>query len=59
MTCWRCDSCMWVCEAHPERPWLGEDACQCGAAGMPCPIRNGSNEPEMPPGFSEDGGTLH
>jgi hypothetical protein len=27
--CARCDSCRWVCEAHPERPWLGPRACSC------------------------------
>jgi hypothetical protein len=36
--CARCDSCRWVCEAHPERPWLGP------------PIVNEPNQVEHPPG---------
>jgi hypothetical protein len=62
MTCWRCDGCLWVCEAHRERPWLGEHACGCGAAGMPCPICNqtdNATEPKMPPGFTDDEGSVH
>lgn len=31
-----------VCEDHPDKAWAGmvgnvEGACECGAAGMPCP----------------------
>jgi hypothetical protein len=54
MTCWRCDGCLWVCESHPERPWEGDRACGCGAAGAPCPICNpsdGEKPPRMPSGF--------
>jgi hypothetical protein len=36
MTCPRCDDIGWVCENHPDRPWEGERACQCGGAGAPC-----------------------
>lgn len=38
--CQTCDSTLWVCENHKDRPWNGEsdrhDACGCGA-GAPCP----------------------
>ncbi len=32
----------YVCEDHPGRPWypvvlIEDGACDCGAAGMPCP----------------------
>jgi len=46
-----------VCEAHPDRPWLGPRECGCGAAGAPCPICNRSDEdhvPEMPDGFEPE-----
>src|ERR1700676_2765346 len=33
MKCSRCEDTGWVCEAHPDRPWEGEHACTCGAAG--------------------------
>ena len=42
--CARCDNCRWVCEAHPDRPWLGD----CGAAGMPCPVCNPSDKANPP-----------
>jgi hypothetical protein len=29
-TCPRCDGCGWVCENHPDRPWQGQHACECG-----------------------------
>ena len=57
LICWRCDGSQWVCERHPERPRSGDHACGCGAAGMPCPICNPSDEqspPKMPPGFKVD-----
>jgi hypothetical protein len=57
MTCWRCDGCRWVCEAHPERPWEGPLACGCGAPGEPCPICNrpdGDTAPKLPDGFVVD-----
>ena len=54
MTCSRCDGTQWVCEAHPERPWLGERACKCGAPGDPCPDCNKTETPRMPPGFKVD-----
>ncbi len=40
--CANCGGEGWVCEDHPEVPWLGGDGC-CGAAGMPCecnPLKN-------------------
>jgi hypothetical protein len=52
--CARCDNCGWVCENHPDKPWLGDRACDCGGAGAPCPICNATDEltaPEMPEGF--------
>jgi hypothetical protein len=52
--CARCDSWRWVCENHPTKPWLGDHACECGGAGMPCPVCNRSdadNPPELPEGF--------
>ncbi len=33
MTCPICRDEEWVCEDHPDKPWLG--GC-CGGAGMPC-----------------------
>ena len=45
---------MWVCKAHPDRPWVGEDACGCGAAGAPCPICNKEDLPQPPLGFKID-----
>ena len=41
MKCSLCEDCGWVCETHPDRPWEGEHACTCGAAGAPCPRCNG------------------
>jgi hypothetical protein len=38
MKCVLCEDSGWVCEGHPERPWGGAHGCQCGGAGMPCPI---------------------
>jgi hypothetical protein len=55
--CARCDNCRWVCEAHPDQPWLGARACTCGAAGAPCPVCNQSDEsaaPDLPEGFQAD-----
>jgi hypothetical protein len=52
--CARCDNCRWVCENHPDKPWLGDRACSCGGAGAPCPICNASDEltaPKTPEGF--------
>jgi hypothetical protein len=57
--CARCDDCGWVCEEHPYRPWQGVRACDCGAAGAPCPDCNttedtseGIEEPRLP--FTSD-----
>jgi hypothetical protein len=58
--CTQCRNARWVCEEHPDRPWGEvEGACDCGAAGMPCPECNASDDlecPEMPPDFIEDDG---
>jgi hypothetical protein len=55
--CLRCDNSRWVCETHDDRPFLGDNACDCGGAGAPCPACNRTdpsdpaNIPAMPPGF--------
>jgi len=36
-----------VCENHPDTPWQGAHAIECGA-GMPCPDCNQPNEGELP-----------
>jgi hypothetical protein len=39
MKCSNCDDCLWVCEAHPDRPFRGAlspRACKCGAHGRRC-----------------------
>jgi hypothetical protein len=51
----RCDGCMWVCEERQNRPWEGPLACNCGAAGAPCPIRNMAEPPQLPRGFTDEG----
>ncbi|SHG92841.1 hypothetical protein SAMN05443248_3110 [Bradyrhizobium erythrophlei] len=54
MKCTRCEDSAWVCEAHPDRPWEGPNACPCGAPGAPCPDCNVTKEgevPRMPEGF--------
>ncbi len=33
--CANCDGTGWVCEDHPEVPWLDGESC-CGGAGSPC-----------------------
>src|SRR5216684_319842 len=43
-----CEDCGWVCENHPDRPWEGEHACTCGAAGAPCPQCNAPARGEAP-----------
>lgn len=45
-TCSNCDGFGWVCEIHPRRPWYGPDACDCGGAGMQCPVCNPSVSPD-------------
>ena len=53
--CALCEDCGWVCENHPDRPWDGKHACNCGGAGAPCPRCNPSDEddpPRPPRGFS-------
>jgi hypothetical protein len=57
MKCIHCDGGRWVCENHPDQPWLGAHSCSCSGAGIPCPICNPSDEdtpPRMPPGFNDD-----
>jgi len=35
--CDNCDGQNWVCEEHPDTPWLLEDgSSHCGAPGIPC-----------------------
>jgi hypothetical protein len=49
--CPRCGNGRWVCESHPDKPWLGEYDCDCGGAGAPCPVCNHCDEsspPELP-----------
>jgi hypothetical protein len=48
MKCMQCADQRWVCEAHAERPWIGDYACQCGAAGMPCPACNPCDDIDPP-----------
>ena len=62
MKCTVCEDCGWVCENHPDTPWSGEHACNCGGAGMPCPKCNPSDQdhpPRPPTGtrieYDEDG----
>ena len=54
--CKLCDDGRFVCENHPDRPFFGERACDCGGAGEPCPACNPSEVtvPEMPDDFMED-----
>jgi hypothetical protein len=57
MKCLRCDDCGWLCEKHTRRPWLGDRACDCGGAGMPCPACNtpDNDDPPRPPeGFKTE-----
>jgi hypothetical protein len=51
MRCALCEDTGWVCENHPDTPWDGEHACDCGGAGMPCPKCNPSDldRPPRPP----------
>ena len=54
MICFCCEDCDWVCENHPDRPWQGPHACECGGTGMPCPRCNQADEsepPRLPKGF--------
>ena len=55
--CLVCESTGWVCETHPDQPWDGPHACNCGAAGAPCPVCNKSEgePPRLPKGFKLDG----
>jgi hypothetical protein len=56
-TCPKCNGQVWVCENHPDHPWIGDDACRCGGAGMPCPVCNPCDDcdpPKLPPGFVVD-----
>ena len=45
--CARCRDCGRVCENHPDTPWQGAHAIECGA-GMPCPDCNQPDEDELP-----------
>jgi hypothetical protein len=44
MKCILCADTGWVCENHPRRPWEGPHGCDCGGAGMPCPVCNMADE---------------
>jgi hypothetical protein len=59
MKCARCEDSGWVCENHPQRPWQGEHACECGGAGMPCPRCNEDDPPRLPSGFVDDDDATH
>lgn len=48
IACSVCGDCFWVCENHPDRPWDGEGACDCGGAGMPCPKCNPADKRTPP-----------
>jgi hypothetical protein len=48
MTCGLCGDTGWVCENHPGKPWDGDQACGCGAAGMPCVRCNPSDRGRRP-----------
>ena len=57
--CLFCDDTGWVCENHPDQPYTGPHACQCGGAGAPCPACNpstGDEPPRLPKGFEPDDG---
>jgi len=46
--CDRCASSGWVCEEHDDLAWdAGDDGCDCGAPGMPCPNCNKGQTPRM------------
>jgi hypothetical protein len=45
--CSICGGALWVCEAHPEVPWIDGKAC-CGEPGIPCQC---NPDERMPPGF--------
>ena len=50
--CEHCDDTLWLCAAHPDRPWGGapsERACHCGAPAMPCEVCSPCGEPDEPP----------
>jgi hypothetical protein len=50
MDCGNCYSSGWVCESHPDKPWLvgKEEKQHCGGAGMPCAICNSCDENTPP-----------
>lgn len=47
--CNNCEDFRWVCENHPNKPWLGLSnspfGCECGA-GTPCTECNGGENPD-------------
>ena len=60
IVCANCDGEGWVCENHPEVPWLDGDGC-CGGAGAPCSC---NPDGEFPPGTTvicdlKSGGELY
>jgi hypothetical protein len=39
--CFRCAGTGFVCQAHPDLPWSGAFACDCGSRSKPCPSCDG------------------
>jgi hypothetical protein len=50
-----CADTGWVCEVHPDKPWNGPNACDCGGAGMPCLACNPCGGPDEPPNMARAG----
>jgi hypothetical protein len=46
--CPRRQDARWMCEQHPDRAWPHD---VCAGPGEPCPVCNGANPPDLPPGF--------
>lgn len=46
--CPRCRDERFVCEQHPTQPWPHDD---CAGPGVPCPLCNAGDRPDLPDGF--------
>jgi hypothetical protein len=47
--CLRCYDARWVCEAHPDMPWVNSPrGRKCGAPGDPCPSCNRAEPGSLP-----------